>query len=1151
MVKLRVAARIFSEDNYLQSLQGSATSPVKGEKRLVVVVRDPYKWQIGTLALEVQRAYRSCYQVELPTIKYLKDNEDDCDLDPRAYVSDLLLDEGRAQIDASDQRVMIKVVLEQGLALREGSVAIGSQLHDPCYQDQLEKSSRPPVPTFPAQPSSLGKRSFPVDDEYDLTASANKRPRQVEIPETQGQDQIPVSSIEHEGVHGTIELVEGTQFTNPEQDSEGRQNLVQLKQESPELRRVLQNVTPATLDELEELTERPPTFGTNKRPRVGSTYPNNSRASHQPNSLLPSTNSLGRLQKRSQGPITPPSETSRRLSNSVTHQSRRSEEAAKSTAQSGSASTSASKFKRRDIYDYPESEIDDSQMSPRSRQAQLSNRKSMNNLSHIANLQSPREPEETDFGFTISQAIEALETESVFDDSHPLIESLPAPDLNFDKTNLGSADEIENSIYEDAEMGDVDRSGLIDISTPKGTEVNGVTEAEHPDGEDKENEASLATSAIPHKDAAKATHAEDVTLGTQDNAKEAQPIGSSKDDQAHESRPQAKRVRKRKSDTFSTDGSQQGSTQRLNQSGQADADNGTKKAPNAVKKPKESQKTSTLDSPGEQLSQDLRESAGNQLYTEAVNKRLAAQQRSALATPAKKNKVQKPGNNAEGTGSVLSRATGANKDVVSTTTPARAKNKKLSEKPAVATTMPEVSVSRSSPTVAFRASQSNHDTADLSKAPLPNWGSEPAAANKRGSSVTDKVGGVKDDKEADSKTSSFGLGLTPEEIRILESRKGMTKEQYEADKKRRQLEAKKTAEGQRKQGAAATKKKTTTDKPSVDKGDGPRISKTPEPKPAVTLANTRTSKSLSFQEESPDPADKVTRPDSTKDSEKEKASISGKAASVRRESSSTSFSKSESTEPKVPPKTPAKASTKSPSVQSSTISKTPKPSADAHSSEQAKGSVTRRSTTPAPAAKSESKIGKTPAKTPQPKKPTLGTAKRLVDLHKVVRSASKVSKAAAESVLSRVNAAKQKQKPMTFTLGDDDDDDDDDDDESDESEEEEAEKVKVVVPPRKTGQDEGKSQSQSQNQNNDKKKNISSSSSSSTSDDDSSTTSTSSPSSEEAGKKRIPNPKPSQAKGNVSGRACRASNRNRTAASDDDDSQSHSEGDSADDDSES
>ncbi|KIW83103.1 hypothetical protein Z517_02347 [Fonsecaea pedrosoi CBS 271.37] len=1148
MVKLRVAARIFSEDNYLQSLQGSATSPVKGEKRLVVVVRDPYKWQIGTLALEVQRAYRSCYQVELPTIKYLKDNEDDCDLDPRAYVADLLLDEGRAQIDASDQRVTIKVILEQGLALREGSVAIGSQLDDPRYQDQLEKSSRPPVPTFPAQPSSLGKRSFPVGDEYDLTASANKRPRQVEIPETQRQDQIPVSSIEHEDVPGTIELVEGTQFTNPEQDAEGRQNLVQLKQESPELRRVLQNVTPATLDELEELTERPPTFGTNKRPRVGSTYPNNSRASHQPNGLLPSTNSLGRLQKRSQGPITPPSETSRRLSNSVTHQSRPSEEAAKSTAQSGLASTSASKFKRRDIYDYPESEIDDSQMSPRSRQAQLSNRKSMNNLSHIAHLQSPREPEETDFGFTISQAIEALETESVFDDSHPLIESLPAPDLNFDKTNSGSADEIENSIYEDAEMGDVDRSGLIDISTPKGTEVNGVTEAEHLDGEDKENEASLAISAISHKDAAKATHAEDVTLGTQDNAKEGKPIGSSKDDQAHESRPSAKRVRKRKSDTFSTDTSQQGSTQRLNHSGQADADKGAKKASNAVKKPKESQKTSTLDSPGEQLSQDLRESAENQLHMEAVNKRLAAQQRSALATPAKKNKVQKPGNNAEGAGSVLSRATGANKDVVSTTTPARAKNKKLSEKPAAATTTPEMAASRSSPTVVLHASQSSRDTADLSKTPLPNWGSEPAAANKRGSSVTDKVGGVKDDKEADSKTSSFGLGLTPEEIRILESRKGMTKEQYEADKKRRQLEAKKTAEGQRKQGAA-TKKKSTTDKSPVDKSAGPQRSKTPEPKPAVTLANTRTSKSLSFQEDSPGPADKVTRPDSAKDSEKEKASTPGKAASVRRESSNTSFSKSQSTEPKVPLKTPAKASTKSPSVQSFTISKTPKPSAGAQSSEKAKSSVTGRSTTPAPAAKSESKIGKTPAKTPQTKKPTLGTAKRLVDLHEVVRGASKASKAAAESVLSRVNAAKQKQKPMTFTLGDDDDDDDDDDESDDESEEEETKNVKVVVPPRKTGQDEGKSKSQSQNNNN-KKQNISSSSSS-TSDDDSSTTSTSSPSSEEAGKKRITNPKPSQAKGNVSGRAGRASSRNRTAASDDDDSQSHSEEDSADNDSES
>lgn len=66
MVKLRVAARVISEDDYLQRAERpadvSATAPIPGEKRLLVVVREPHRWQIGTLALEVQRAYKSCYQ---------------------------------------------------------------------------------------------------------------------------------------------------------------------------------------------------------------------------------------------------------------------------------------------------------------------------------------------------------------------------------------------------------------------------------------------------------------------------------------------------------------------------------------------------------------------------------------------------------------------------------------------------------------------------------------------------------------------------------------------------------------------------------------------------------------------------------------------------------------------------------------------------------------------------------------------------------------------------------------------------------------------------------------------------------------------------------------------------------------------------------
>jgi 3-polyprenyl-4-hydroxybenzoate decarboxylase len=62
MVKLRVAVRVISEDEYLQNVERAAHVPIKGEKRLLVIVREPHRWQIGALALEVQRAYKSCYQ---------------------------------------------------------------------------------------------------------------------------------------------------------------------------------------------------------------------------------------------------------------------------------------------------------------------------------------------------------------------------------------------------------------------------------------------------------------------------------------------------------------------------------------------------------------------------------------------------------------------------------------------------------------------------------------------------------------------------------------------------------------------------------------------------------------------------------------------------------------------------------------------------------------------------------------------------------------------------------------------------------------------------------------------------------------------------------------------------------------------------------
>ncbi|KIW94752.1 uncharacterized protein Z519_04729 [Cladophialophora bantiana CBS 173.52] len=1129
MVKLRVAARILSEDDYLKSLQGSTNLPVKGEKRLVVVVREPYKWQIGTLALEVQRAYQSCYQQELPTIKYLKDNADDCDLDPRAYVSDLLLDEGKAQIDACDQRVTIKVILEQGRTLREGSVAIGSQLDDPEYRIQLEKISRPPVPTFPSLPSSLGKRPSPIGGEYLSTANASKRPRQVEIPETQREDQAPISSIERDDVQGSLELVAGTQFTNPDQELGRQQTLLRPKQESPRLRRLLHDVSPARIDELEELSEQPPTFGSNKRPRNRPVYPPDSRESRPPNGLLSSSDSFGQLQKRLQGPITPPSETSRRLSTSANLQCRGTEETAKSAAQSASAS--ASKFKRRETY--PESDIDDSQMSPRSRQAQLSNRNSKGRLSHIEDLQSPREQGEGDKWLSISQAMDVLDDESVFEDVRPSVQSVPAPEPVSGKPNTEPNDEIENSIYEDADTGYDQHSGLVDPTASKYPESKGAAESQQVNGEDKENEPSHAMYNTPSQDIVKGMLSEGAASRTQGNIHDAKSAGWAKDDNPLEARPEAKRSRKRKSDTFSMNSSRRSSVQGPAQSVGDNVDKQAEKAPKPGKKAKASQTTtSARDSPGEQLSQNLRESTGTRTSLDAPNKKLTrAQKKAAVTTPARR---RIPGKDSEGPDSVMSRSTASKKDVSLTTPTERIKNQKLPEKPALPMTDSEMRGADSSPSIVLRASRQDDENANELMKPLPNWNSGPGVADKPGSSVMSKAAGIDADKQTDSgKSPHFGLGLTPEEIKTMESRKGMTKEQYEAEKKRKQQEAKKKAESQKWQEMAA-KMKPIPDV-STNKTPRPQHLETPEPHPAMPLAKNTASKNHSVEDNSwilkRTKADVTTE---TKEAEHEpRRPSAGKANSSLRESSGTSFSHVQIPDSRVPPKTPAKARAKSPSVKPSTVSKTPKSSVQPQSTEKASStnsSVARKST-PAPIAETEllSKEGKAAAaKTPQPRKPTLETAKRLVDLHEVVRSANKsASKATTDSLLSRVNAAKQRQKPLIFNI-------DDDDEESDDSEEDDEEEVKVVAA-RKIGQ---------QHENNNTKEN---NDNGNDSDDDDSSSSSSSPSSSSSSDGDAKDEKSindgnraSQTKGEILGRSA-PSLRDKSGQSDDDESDSDSE----------
>ena len=63
MVKLRVAARIIPEDQYLATADTtSAKSLHPGERKLAVIVRETESWAIGRLANEIKAKYHAIYR---------------------------------------------------------------------------------------------------------------------------------------------------------------------------------------------------------------------------------------------------------------------------------------------------------------------------------------------------------------------------------------------------------------------------------------------------------------------------------------------------------------------------------------------------------------------------------------------------------------------------------------------------------------------------------------------------------------------------------------------------------------------------------------------------------------------------------------------------------------------------------------------------------------------------------------------------------------------------------------------------------------------------------------------------------------------------------------------------------------------------------
>jgi hypothetical protein len=265
---------------------------------------------------------------------------DDFDLDTESRVADVFVDEGKAYQDGLDQHATIKVVLKKGQAARHASVV--PDLTPDHYQ-------RPPPPRFNAIPSMLGKRRLDNANGPVLSNDArggHKRSRLAEIAETQ-EDEVMAS------VEKSPELIADTQ-TSP---LDNRRNLI--KTEPSGLSRRLHDIAPATLDELEYLPEEPPDFHLHARAAALQ----RNRMASQVNGVPQNAAARAKHTYTStQLPITPPTDP------------RSAPQTLKTTRVNGhvhppgtsepKSSSHVNKFKsgRTDLYDLPDSDIEDSQM---------------------------------------------------------------------------------------------------------------------------------------------------------------------------------------------------------------------------------------------------------------------------------------------------------------------------------------------------------------------------------------------------------------------------------------------------------------------------------------------------------------------------------------------------------------------------------------------------------------------------------------------------------------------------------------------------------------------------------------------------------------------------------------------------------------------
>lgn len=304
----------------------------------------------------------------------MKDDEDDCDLDPELSVADLLVDEGKAAKDGADQKRVVKVIQEQGRAIRQGSVV--PDLTPIHYQPP----ARPPVPRF----ADGEKRRT---DQVQTDERPNKRRRLDQIEEETNEI---LNSIEPDGERATpyFELP-GAHFLSAVNGSTNDLGpTAEIKQESPELVSSWVNTGPATRDELELLPEAPPHFqsrpranqiDTRRRQEAGieiresSAVPDDTEERAQ-DLGIPRDDTVDRsVRQRSDAnavvPITPPNAENALSTSDGRAVSMLNTVKSNSPMLRQTTSTSANRFRKpvRNLYDYPESDIDDTQMSPRSR----------------------------------------------------------------------------------------------------------------------------------------------------------------------------------------------------------------------------------------------------------------------------------------------------------------------------------------------------------------------------------------------------------------------------------------------------------------------------------------------------------------------------------------------------------------------------------------------------------------------------------------------------------------------------------------------------------------------------------------------------------------------------------------------------------------